>query len=86
MNAVKKCKNCPRSFDVKREWQEFCSADCRREYHRYGKVTKPKMEELFRKEARRLLSEYQQTVDALRVEVDALRERIAQMRAERNAT
>lgn len=84
MNAVGKCKNCPRTFDRKREWQEFCSAECRRAYHQYGKITKPKMEELFRKEARRLLSEYQRTVEDLRGQVNGLKEDLARLRAERS--
>ena len=32
MAKTKKCKNCPEVFEIKRNWQEFCSAKCRREY------------------------------------------------------
>ncbi len=35
----KRCKNCDKPFPPGREWQEFCGANCRKEFWRHGGVS-----------------------------------------------
>jgi hypothetical protein len=35
----RRCKNCDSPFGPKREWQDFCSGNCRKEYWRHGGVS-----------------------------------------------
>jgi hypothetical protein len=30
---TKRCKHCSNEFEVKREWQSFCSVSCRNAFH-----------------------------------------------------
>lgn len=51
-----KCRNCKVGFIRKREDQDFCAPVCRKEFHRYGKLSVSTIRELAGREMRRVLS------------------------------
>lgn len=44
----KRCKNCPKFFPVTRANREFCSVECKDEFHRHGSAFGPLKERLTR--------------------------------------
>lgn len=82
-NDEPKCKCCRRPFDRRRPWQEFCSDRCRKDFHRYGTLSRAKMAELFQREARRVLKAWAAAADAesaaLAGDLAELRGRVVQL-------
>jgi len=35
----RRCKNCDTPFDQVRDWQEFCSPNCKKEFWRHGGIS-----------------------------------------------
>lgn len=54
---AKRCKWCGGTFVPSRDWQEFDREQCRIAYHKNGPLSRLKMVELIRKEARRIVRE-----------------------------
>lgn len=55
----RRCKNCDKPFEPKREWQEFCVEGCRKEFWRHGGVSlariRPALEAMIQAEVKRLM-------------------------------
>ena len=52
MNDYRVCKNCPRKFPVTQETREFCSPNCRKQWHRNGGPNWGRLKELIAKVVR----------------------------------
>jgi protein-arginine kinase activator protein McsA len=72
----RKCKNCPRTFEPKREHAQFCSDDCRHDFHRNGKMSRRKIEDVYKRTAGHDVADLRKTVAALAARLDELERRI----------
>ena len=77
----KRCKNCPKFFELTKPNREFCSKKCKQEFHRYGNAFGPLKEKLFKMMAAQAKSEAAAQLVAVNARIDEIDERLSSFSA-----
>jgi molybdopterin-guanine dinucleotide biosynthesis protein A len=67
----RKCRNCDSPFTPRREWQEFCQDDCRKEFHRAGGVSIGRLQPIIAEMVAAAIKPHVEELRQLREQIDA---------------